>query len=341
MLAATYRTLLASALLVACSALAAAQVRIIQTNSRGDNIHLIDPATNRVVGEIAGVPINHGAAAAPDGSQLYFSSEAEQTLHVVDGRTLQVTKKIPLTGRPNNISISRDGRRVYVGIVSSPGAIDVIDTASLERVKSLPTKGGIHNVYVTPDGRHVVAGSIAGRLMTVIDQKTDEPVWTLFEEGVRPMAFETNPDGSTKRAFVQISDLHGFAVVDFAQRKEVARVTLPNDIPAEQVDKGPFNGSPSHGIGVAPDGKTLWVTSRPNARVYTYSLPDLTLLPNPVELGGRPDWVTFTPDSKQIYIATENTNSVVVIDVATRKEITRVPVGNAPKRNITARLAGG
>jgi YVTN family beta-propeller protein len=341
MLAATYRTLLASALLVACSALAAAQVRIIQTNSRGDNIHLIDPATNRVVGEIAGVPINHGAAAAPDGSQLYFSSEAEQTLHVVDGRTLQVTKKIPLTGRPNNISISRDGRRVYVGIVSSPGAVDVIDTGSLERVKSIPTKGGIHNVYVTPDGRHVIAGSIAGRLMTVIDQKTEEPLWTLFEEGVRPMAFEVNPDGSTKRVFVQISELHGFAVVDFVLRKEVARITLPNDIPAEQVDKGPFNGSPSHGIGVAPDGKTLWVTSRPNARVYTYSLPDLTLLPNPVELGGRPDWVTFTPDSKQIYIATENTNSVVVIDVATRKEITRVPVGNAPKRNITARLAGG
>jgi YVTN family beta-propeller protein len=60
-----------------------------------------------------------------------------------------------------------------------------------------------------------------------------------------------------------------------------------------------------------------------------------------VDLGGRPDCVTFTPDSRQIYIATENTNSVVVIDVPTRKETARVPVGNAPKRNITARLAGG
>ena len=136
-------------------------------------------------------------------------------------------KKIPLTARPNNISISKDGRRVYVGIVSAPGAVDVIDTATMEKVKSIPTKGGIHNVYVTPDGRHVVAGSIAGRLMTVIDQKTEEPVWTLFEDGVRPMAFETNADGSTKRIFVQLSDLHGFAVVDFAQRKEVARVELP------------------------------------------------------------------------------------------------------------------
>ena len=79
------------------------------------------------------MPINHGAAASPDGRWLYFSSEAEQTLHVVDGKTLQTTKKIPLTGRPNNISIGKDGRRVYVGIVSAPGAVDVIDTASLEQ----------------------------------------------------------------------------------------------------------------------------------------------------------------------------------------------------------------
>jgi YVTN family beta-propeller protein len=322
-------------LLAACSTVAlGAQVRIVQTNSGGDNIHLIDPATQTIVGEIKGVPINHGAAAAPDGSRFYFSSEAEQTLTVVDGRTLQVTKKIPLTGRPNNISISRDGRRVYVGIVSAPGAVDVIDTTTLEKAKSIPTKGGIHNVYVTPDGRHVVAGSIAGRLMTVIDQQTEEPLWTLFTEGVRPMAFETNPDGSTKRIFVQISNLHGFAVVDFAKRQEVARITLPDDIPAEKVDKGPFNASPSHGLGVAPDGRTLWVTSRPNALTYAYSLPDLKLLGG-VDVGGRPDWVTFTPDSKYVYVSTENTDSVVVLDVAAIKEATRIKVGSRPKRNIT------
>ena len=328
------RAAIAVVAILALSDAASAQVRVLQTNSQGDNIHLIDPATNQIVGEIKGIPINHGAAAAPDGSRFYFSSEAEQTLHVVDGKTLQTIKKIALTARPNNISISRDGRRVYVGIVSAPGAVDVIDTATMEKVKSIPTKGGIHNVYVTPDGRHVVAGSIAGRVMTVIDQKTEEPVWTLFDEGVRPMAFETNPDGSTKRIFVQLSNLHGFAVVDFAQRKEVARVELPNDISAEKVDKGPFNASPSHGLGVAPDGRTLWVTSRPNARVYAYSLPDLKLL-GAVDLGGRPDWVTFTPDSKQVYISTENTNSTVVVDVAARKEITRVKVGASPKRNIT------
>src|SRR6266851_9221858 len=80
--------------------LAASTVRIIQTNSAGDNVHIIDPATDKVVGEITGIEVNHGAAAAPDGSRYYFSNEAESTLDVVDRKTLRVTRSIALSGRP-------------------------------------------------------------------------------------------------------------------------------------------------------------------------------------------------------------------------------------------------
>jgi len=173
--------------------------------------------------------------------------------------------------------------------------------------------------------------------MTVINQATEEPAWTLFDEGVRPIAFEANADGSTRRVFVQLSNFHGFAIVDFAQRKEVGRVELPTDIPADKVDKGPFNGAPSHGLGVAPDGKTLWVASRPNNRAYAYSLPDMKLLGG-VDLGGRPDWVTFTPDSQRVYVATENNDSVAVLDIPSRKLVTRIKVGSSPKRNITVTM---
>jgi YVTN family beta-propeller protein len=223
-----------------------------------------------------------------------------------------------------------------VAIVSEPGAVDVIDTVKLARIKSIPTKGGEHNVYVTPDGKYLIAGSVAGKNMTVFDTKTDEQLWTLFDQGVRPIAFEKNPDGSTKRLFVQLSDFHGFVIVDFAQHKELSRVTLP-EIPEAQRDPGPFNGSPSHGIGVAPDGKTLWVTSRTNQRVYAYSLPDVKLL-GEVPVGKRPDWITFSPDSKTVYVSTGAANSTSAIDIASRKEVARIPVGEDPKRVITAIL---
>src|SRR5579864_1859015 len=120
--------------------LAASSVRIIQTNSAGDDVDVIDPATNKVVGVIKGIEVSHGAAAAPDGSRYYISNEAESTLDVVDTKTLKVTRNIPLSGHPNNIAISKDGRRVYVSIIQAPGAVDVIDTTSMEKVKSIPVK---------------------------------------------------------------------------------------------------------------------------------------------------------------------------------------------------------
>src|ERR1700747_2782881 len=94
--------------------------RIIQTNSAGDSLYVTDPATNKVVGLIEGIEVNHGAAVAPDGTRIYVSDEAQSTLDVVDAQTFQVTKRIPLSGHPNNIAVSPDGRRVYVGIIQAP-----------------------------------------------------------------------------------------------------------------------------------------------------------------------------------------------------------------------------
>jgi YVTN family beta-propeller protein len=317
-------------------ALGAATVRIVQTNAAGDSVMLIDPVTNKVVGEIKGIEVNHGVTVSPDGSKFFITNEAESTVDVADAKTLAVTKHIPLTNHPNNIAISKDGKRVYAAIVAGAGAVDVIDTATLTRVKSIRTEGGIHNVYVTPDGKWVVAGSIPGKKIHVIDQKTEEVSWTVpTDDGVRPMAFDTNADGSTKRIFVQLSNFNGFLTVDFATHKIVDKIALP-DVGSEKVTEG-LQGAPAHGLIVTPDGKTLGVLSKMNTRIYFYSLPELKMM-GESKVGHHPDWVTGTPDGKRFYVANAGSNSVSVIDVATRKELVQIPVGQVPKRNITAVL---
>src|SRR5882724_11167152 len=234
--------------LAATLALHAATVRIVQTNAAGDSVMLIDPDTNKVVGEIKDIEVNHGAAVAPDGSRFYVTNEAESTLDVADAKTLKVTKHIPLTNHPNNVAVSKDGKRVYVAIVAGAGGVDVIDAGTLTRVKSIRTDGGIHNTYVTPDGKFVIAGSIPGKKINVIDQKTEEIVWTVpTDEGVRPMAFDTNPDGSTKRIFVELSNFNGFITIDFATRKVVDKIAVPDAPAGEKVTEG-LQGSPAHGL---------------------------------------------------------------------------------------------
>jgi YVTN family beta-propeller protein len=101
---------------LAMTAMAAGVVRVLQSNAAGDNIHVIDPATNEVVAVIEDVEVPHGVAVAPDGSRIYVSDEALKTLDVVDARTLKVFQRIPLSGRPNNVAVGNDGAHVYVGI---------------------------------------------------------------------------------------------------------------------------------------------------------------------------------------------------------------------------------
>ncbi|MGE0405219.1 MAG: hypothetical protein AB7O65_02890, partial [Candidatus Korobacteraceae bacterium] len=288
---------------------------VVQTNSAGDSVHLIDPAKDKVIAEIPEAEAIHATAPAPDGSKLYLTNESTDTVDFVDMKTLRIYKKVPLTGRPNNIAVHKNGQRAYIAITGPQGGVDVIDLVSEERTKFIRILGGVHNTFITPDSKHVVAGSTGGSVATVIDTELERPVWSIhFEGGVRPLCFETNPDGSTKRMFAQITNLHGFAVVDWNLRKEVSRIKQP-DLPPAQRNKEGIQGAPSHGILITPDGKTLWSTSKINSAVHVYSIPDLTYL-GEVKVGKVPDWITFTPDSKKAYVANAHDNTVSVVDVA-------------------------
>jgi YVTN family beta-propeller protein len=313
-----------------------AAVRIIQTNSAGDSVDIIDAATNKVIASIQDIERSHGAQSSPDGKWIYVTNESTNTVDIVDGQTMKVTKKVPLSGHPNNLGITPDGRKLYVAIAQAPGALDVIDTAKQAKVTTISVHGGVHNAYVTPDGKYAIAGMIGARNITVVDTKTDMPVWAhYFDLGVRPMTFEVNPDGSTKRIYAQLSNFDGFAVLDFQTQKEVARIKYP-PLPAGK--KAGVGGNAAHGIEVTPDGKTLVANSTTNSAVYFYSVPDLKFLGG-LELGLGPNWVTTTPDSKFAYVSLDGENSVAVVDIKAMKLVSRIKVGQVPKRNETMLVA--
>ena len=321
------------------------QVRILQSNAAGDRVHIIDPVTNKIVGEIPGVEAVHGVTSSPDGSRIYVSNEADDTLDVADVKTLKVIKKIPLSGRPSNIAIAPDGGRVYVGIRqavgNNPGVADVIDTASLAKTKSIRTEGPVHNLYVTPDGKHVVAGDASGNgYVSVLDTQTDTPAWSVkLGDNIRPMTISKNADGSTRSIFVQVGDYNGFVVVDFKTRKEVSRISLPHLAPGRIPI--PTGSAESHGMAVTADQKTLVVCSRLNNALYSYSLPDLKVTGTAYLSGRGAAWVTVTPDGKRAYVADPVGNSTLVVDIPSMKEVAKIAVGQVPKRNHTMVIPGG
>jgi len=234
--------------------LAAAQqskLRVVQTNSAGDNVHIIDPVANKVVGEIKGIEAPHGIAVAPDGSRIYVSEQADKTIVVLDGKTLQIIKRIQLSGNPNLIDITPDGRWVYAAIALTyddysefpqikagpSGGVDIIDTASLTNVKTIAIRGGIHDLNVTPDGKFVIAGSSRGARppannMIVIDTQTKEISWRLLmSPAPSPMAISTNPDGSTKMIYAQLGGMNDLRWWILRRRQKSMKSSFPTCLP--------------------------------------------------------------------------------------------------------------
>jgi YVTN family beta-propeller protein len=333
------------ALVLVAIPLGAATARIYVTNRGGTTISVIDPTTNTVVQTIRGLESPEVVRFSPDGNRLYIGLRSEDNFYVMDRKSGKTIKKIPTSGWVNDALVTSDGKLVLLAIrntgveAEDAGALDVIDAKSLTKIKSIPTKRGLHDLALTGDNKFVAAGSPGGQLITVFDLQNMDIAWTVnYDQGVLPVVIESNPDGSGHRIFAQLTQTNGFSVVDFATHKEVTRIVNPDE------PKGfpPGCEGISHGIGIAPDGKTLWSNSRPANAVFVYSLPDLKLLGHvslpetPVAgkapRGGGPAWVTFTPDSKTVYVSTCGTKSITAIDVEGIKKITDIPVGEMPDR---------
>src|SRR6516225_11107372 len=207
------------------------KLRLVQTNFAGDAVSIIDPGTNKVVGEIPGIEMAHGISVAKDNSQIYVAQESTASLLIIDGKTLQITKQIPLSGSPNLVQPTFDGKTMYVSInlrwnvvsnfpqlqAQPSGGIDIIDVASLEKIKTISIPGGIHDMYITPDGKYVIAGanrnqvpackcgvSAPTNLGSVIDAQTNEIAWTwTMSPAASPMAISKKPDGSTDKIYAE------------------------------------------------------------------------------------------------------------------------------------------
>jgi len=342
-------------------------VRILQSNNAGNIHHIIDPATNQVSGIIRGCPHAHNLTVHPDGLYYYCSNEQEYMVDVFDTRTLQRVTQIPLSERPNKIVVNKKHRKIYAAIsrrstkVVGPGfqqvagagasVVDVIDIATHKVIRSIPVHDPVHNTYVTPDDNFVIAGlnedpDPGEPTIQVIDPATDRVVWGMALTGyeqygrntheVRPMAFEANPDGSTKRMFAQATGINAVWVIDWNKR-QVVDMLWPPALPAWKKNADGIQSGDMHGLEVLPDRSALWASSRLDSRIYGWTLPDLKYI-GAVEVGPTANWITSTPDSKYMYVAISGADHTLAIDLTTRQIVAKIKTGARPARISTAIL---
>jgi hypothetical protein len=189
-----------------------------------------------------------------------------------------------------------------------------VDAMTGAVVGKIVPKSRSHNTICGLDGSRAYLAGLASPYLTVVDGKSFQEVMKVgpFSHSIRP--FTVN--GAQSLAFVNVNERLGFEVGDLKTGKMLHRVEVAGYKP------GPVkrHGCPSHGVGLTPDEKELWVVDAFNTSVHVF---DATVMPprqkQSIKLKDEPGWVTFTMDGRYAYPSTGD-----VIDPKTKKIVTEL-----------------
>ena len=254
-----------------------------------------------------GKPLNvKGVTANAATKRLYVSTL--RFLTCFDLVTEKILWEKEYEGGCDRLAISPNGKVIYLPSLEKEHW-HVVDALSGDIIKKIITKSGAHNTIIGLDGRYAYLAGLKSPILRVTDINTHEVVREVgpFGNVIRP--FTVN--GSGTLGYMNVNDLLGFELGDLKTGKMLHRVEV------DGFKKGPTkrHGCPSHGVGLTPDEKEVWLTDAANSRMHIF---DNTVTPPKqlasIETRDQPGWITFSIDGKYAYPSTGD-----VIDVKSRK----------------------
>ncbi len=247
-----------------------------------------------------------GVAASAATGRLWVSTI--KRLACIDLATDRLLWDVAPAGGCDRLSVSPDGRTLYVPSFEGPHW-NVIDGLTGETKTTIVLNSRAHNTLWSPDGSRVYLEGLASPYLSVADATTHKVVAQVgpFSAPVRP--FTVN--AAQTHCYVNVNDLLGFEVGDIRTGKVLHQVVV------EGYQKGPVarHACPSHGIGLTPDERELWVADGHNLSMHVF---DNTVMPprqmTSLKVRDQPGWITFSLDGTLAYPSTGE-----VFDVRTKR----------------------
>lgn len=241
-------------------------------------------------------------------NSIYISTL--ESLQRIDLSTEKLVWEKPFEGGCDRMAISPDGKTMYLPSLEK-SFWNVVDCASGNILKKIEVHKRAHNTIYGPSGKQVYLDDIASPWLHVADTKTHTIINKIgpFANYIRPFTI----NGKETLVYATVDSLLGFEVGDIITGKKIAHVAV------QGWNLGPVrrHGNPSHGIGLTPDEKEIWLADGHNMRVHVFNAfspyQQLTTIP----LQDMPGWINFSVDGKYVY-----PSSGEVIERKTRKIIT-------------------
>jgi YVTN family beta-propeller protein len=210
----------------------------------GTRLVVIDIASQKVTGTL---DFGHGIRPhmplfGPKDGLLYVTTELDQTVSLIDPRTLKIVGTIP-TGQPEShmLALSHDGRRGYTANVG-PGTVSVLDIAARKTLTVIPISKTTQRIAITPDDKWVFTADQVKPQLAAIDTSSNKIAHWVPIDGI---AYGTAPTLDNRYLVATIPLKNEVAIVDLKTMQVARNVSTPPD-PQEVL--------------MRPDGKVAYVS---------------------------------------------------------------------------------
>ncbi len=192
----------------------------------GARLVVIDLAARKVVRSL---DFGHGVRPhcplfGPKDGLLYVTTELDQSVSVIDPKSLKVVASIP-TGQKEShmLAITRDGRRGYTANVG-PGTVSVLDLAARKTLAVIPISGETQRISLAADDSMAFTSDQTSPRLAVIDTVANKlKTWVPLPAP----GYGTAATSDGRWLLVAMPKANQVAVVDLRAMKVAAAVDVP------------------------------------------------------------------------------------------------------------------
>lgn len=236
----------------------------------------------------------------PEGSIAYVTVDSNNSVVLIDIATNTVIgSPIAVGTNPQGIAITPDGTMAYVANYGSNN-VTPIDLSTTPPTTGTPIPVGLNPLYITitTDGKKAYVVNTTSSNVTVIDLVNHTPSPTAIPIGVRPVAATTAPNGT--RVYVTQVNMNAVTEIDTATDTVLRTISL--------------TGPGVNAINITSESNKFFVTNTFDSSITPFNLITNTAEAN-IAMDTRPDAIAITPDQTRAYVAHEQSNNVVVVDL--------------------------
>lgn len=192
----------------------------------GSLLRVIDLEGRKIVGTVdfgRGVR-PHCAMIGPKDGLLYVSTELDNSITVIDSKSLKILHSIP-TGQTEShmFCISSDNKRAYTANVG-PGTVSVLDLAARKTIATIPISKTTQRISISPNDRWVFTSDQTKPQLAVIDTSKNEVAKWIEMPGIGYGSAAT-PDG--RYLVIALPNKNKVGVIDL----KTMTVTTTLDVP--------------------------------------------------------------------------------------------------------------